>query len=78
MMGDADSRTMTGSLASARAWDLPHELLDTADLRRRFPAFAVEEGTVALQVLADLVTERATAHPIGLFDPARPTATVQG
>ena len=26
------------------------------------------------EVLADLVTERATAHPIGLFDPARLTA----
>ena len=48
MMGAEDSRTVTGSLASARAWDLPHELLDTADLRRRFPTFAVEPGTVAL------------------------------
>jgi sarcosine oxidase len=48
MMGAPDSATVAGSLASARAWDLPHELLDTAELRRRFPAFAVDDGTVAL------------------------------
>jgi sarcosine oxidase len=48
MMGAAGSRTVAGSLASARAWDLPHELLDTADLRRRFPTFAVADDTVAL------------------------------
>jgi sarcosine oxidase len=48
MMGSPDSRTVAGSLASARAWNLPHELLDTAELRRRFPAFAVDDGTVAL------------------------------
>src|SRR4051794_9176632 len=48
MMGAPDSATVAGSLASARAWDLPHELLDTADLRRRFPAFTVDNDTVAL------------------------------
>ena len=48
MMGAPDSATVAGSLASARAWDLPHELLDTADLRRRFPAFTVDDDTVAL------------------------------
>jgi sarcosine oxidase len=48
MMGAPDSATVAGSLASARAWDLPHELLDTTELRRRFPAFTVDEGTVAL------------------------------
>lgn len=48
MMGAPGSATVTGSLASARAWDLPHELLGTADLRRRFPTFAVPAGTVAL------------------------------
>src|SRR5215218_4175200 len=40
--------TLTGGLASARAWDLPHDLLDTAELRRRFPQFGVDDGTVAL------------------------------
>ena len=48
MLGAADSTTVAGSRASAEQWDLPHELLDTADLRRRFPAFAVEDGTVGL------------------------------
>jgi sarcosine oxidase len=48
MMGSPDSATVAGSLASARAWDLPHDLLDTAELRRRFPQFGVDDGTVAL------------------------------
>jgi sarcosine oxidase len=48
MLGSAGSRTVAGSRASAEQWGLPHELLDTADLRRRFPAFAVEADTVAL------------------------------
>jgi sarcosine oxidase len=39
---------VAGSLASARAWDLPHELLETAEVRRRFPAFRVDDDTVAL------------------------------
>src|SRR4051812_2364755 len=48
MMGAADSAVVAGSRASAEQWDLPHEVLATDDLRRRFPAFAVEEGTVGL------------------------------
>ena len=35
MVGRPDSRTVAGSLRSAREWDLPHELLDAADIRRR-------------------------------------------
>jgi sarcosine oxidase len=48
MIGSADSAVVAGSRASAERWDLPHELLGTEDLRRRFPAFAVDDGTVGL------------------------------
>jgi sarcosine oxidase len=37
MVGRPDSRTVAGSLRSAQEWDLPHELLDAAGIRRRFP-----------------------------------------
>ena len=37
MVGRADSRTVAGSLRSAQEWGLPHELLDAAEIRRRFP-----------------------------------------
>lgn len=48
MIGRGDSRTVAGSLASARAWDLPHEMLDAAAIRRRFPVFAPGPADVAL------------------------------
>ncbi|HEX3782824.1 MAG TPA: N-methyl-L-tryptophan oxidase [Pseudonocardiaceae bacterium] len=48
MVGKATSRTVAGSLASARQWGLDHELLDSAQLRRRFPTFAPEDDDVAL------------------------------
>src|SRR4051794_18490455 len=34
-LGRPDSVLVVGSLASARQWDLPHELLDAAEIRRR-------------------------------------------
>lgn len=39
MVGPEDGQMVAGSLASARQWDLEHELLDAAEIRRRFPAF---------------------------------------
>jgi sarcosine oxidase len=48
MMGQADTPVVSGSLRSAQEHGLPHELLDSADIRRRFPVFNVEPGTVAL------------------------------
>lgn len=47
-LGAHDSRVLGGSLATARQWDLPHELLDAAEVTRRFPAFTPPEGTIAL------------------------------
>ena len=48
MLGRPDSAAVAGSIASARRWDLPHELLDAEQVRRRFPALAPDEQTVAL------------------------------
>src|SRR5882724_11561440 len=72
MMGRPESSAVSGSVASARQWDLPYELLDAAQLRSRFPALAPDDDTVALYepragfvrpeqtVLAHL--DRAAAH----------------
>jgi sarcosine oxidase len=48
MIGAPDSEVVAGSLRSAREWNLDHDLLDAADLRRRFPVFAPTADTVAL------------------------------
>ncbi|MEU5974349.1 N-methyl-L-tryptophan oxidase [Streptomyces sp. NPDC047315] len=48
MIGSPDCRTVAGALRSARQWDLPHELLDAKELRRRFPVFTPAEHDVAL------------------------------
>jgi len=48
MIGRPDSAAVAGSVASARRWDLPHELLDAEQVRRRFPALAPDDETVAL------------------------------
>ncbi|GAA2815572.1 N-methyl-L-tryptophan oxidase [Streptomyces showdoensis] len=44
MVGPAESSLIAGPLASARAWELEYELLDTARLRARYPHFAAREG----------------------------------
>ncbi|MGH8495999.1 MAG: N-methyl-L-tryptophan oxidase [Gammaproteobacteria bacterium] len=48
MLGRSDSAVVAGSLRSARAHGLPHELLDAQQIRRYFPAFAPGEDIVAL------------------------------
>ncbi|MBB5852707.1 N-methyl-L-tryptophan oxidase [Amycolatopsis umgeniensis] len=48
MLGGPDSRTVSGSLASAREWDLPHEILDASEVRRRFPTMRPEDHEIAL------------------------------
>jgi len=48
MLGREDSDVVSGSRRSARAHGLPHELLDAPEIRRRFPPFHPEPGTVAL------------------------------
>nr|WP_203617954.1 N-methyl-L-tryptophan oxidase [Streptomyces bauhiniae] len=48
MVGRPDSRTVSGSLRSATQWDLPHELLNAKEIRRRFPTLAPADDEVAL------------------------------
>jgi sarcosine oxidase len=48
MVGRPESQTVAGSLASARQHGLPHEVLDAAEVRRRFPMFAPSDDLVAL------------------------------
>jgi sarcosine oxidase len=65
MIGPPDSETVRGSLRSAQEHDLPHELLNAAAIRQRFPPFAVDDNMVALYegISGVLVPENAvTAH----------------
>ncbi|MEV7286754.1 N-methyl-L-tryptophan oxidase [Streptomyces sp. NPDC093252] len=48
MIGRPESRTVAGSLRSAREWGLPHEMLDAKEIRRRFPTLTPADDEVAL------------------------------
>ena len=48
MIGLPGSEVVSGSLRSARQHNLPHELLDAGQIRRRFPQFTPSNETVAL------------------------------
>ena len=48
MIGTEDSQTFAGSLSSARTWNLPHEVLDARDIRRRFAPLQPADDLVAL------------------------------
>jgi sarcosine oxidase len=48
MIGAADSPVVTGTLASARRWDLPHEVLDRDAMLDRYPQFTLYEGDCAV------------------------------
>jgi sarcosine oxidase len=47
-IGQPESETVTGALASARAHDLVHELLTAAEVRARYPGLALPEDLVAV------------------------------
>ena len=47
-VGPEDGELVSGSVASADAHGLPYEVLDSSDLRRRFPVFEPDPETVAL------------------------------
>jgi sarcosine oxidase len=47
-LGGRDSRVLAGSLATAEEWNLPHELLEPAEVSRRFPAFRPPADVVGL------------------------------
>jgi sarcosine oxidase len=48
MIGRPDSRVVTGTLASAAHWDLAHEVLDAAAIRRRFPTLRPADDEVGV------------------------------
>ena len=48
MLGAPDSAVVSGTLASARRWGLPHEVLDSAGLRAKYPQFALPEDQLAV------------------------------
>ncbi len=62
-IGPPESGVVAGSLESARAHGLPHELLDSDETRRRYPALAPPDGHVALYEAAAgiLYPERCVA-----------------
>ncbi|GAA1292256.1 N-methyl-L-tryptophan oxidase [Pseudonocardia aurantiaca] len=47
-LGPPESTTFAGSLRAAQEWDLPHEVLDAAAVRARFPTFSPAEDEVAV------------------------------
>jgi sarcosine oxidase len=47
-LGPEQSTTFAGSLAAAREWDLPHEVLDGDAVRARFPTITPAPGEVAV------------------------------
>ncbi len=48
MIGRPDADVVAGTLASARSWDLPHEVLDQRAMAQRFPPFRLEPDEVAV------------------------------
>ena len=48
MLGSPNGGLIRGTLASVRMHTLPHELLEAAEVRRRFPAFHPDEGMVGV------------------------------
>jgi len=47
-MGRPDGELVTGSLASARTHGLEHQVLDNAELRRRFPVFNIDPDWIGV------------------------------
>lgn len=61
MVGRPETRTVSGSRASAEQWGLEHEMLDATELRRRFPTLAPQPDEVALyEAKAGFVRPEAT------------------
>jgi sarcosine oxidase len=48
MIGRADGDLVAGSAASAEEFDLQHEVLSAAQIRRLYPAFRIDDDWVAL------------------------------
>jgi len=62
-LGQEDSRVLGGSLATARQWGLPHELLDPSEVTARFPDMTPPAGTAALyEADSGFVSPEAAVH----------------
>src|SRR5262245_7894052 len=48
MLGLPDGGVVKGTLASVRTHGLPHELLEAPEIRRRFPAFSIEDRMIGV------------------------------
>jgi sarcosine oxidase len=60
-LGTPDGETVAGSLRAAKEWDLPHEVLDADEIRRRFPTFDPADDEVGLyEAIAGFVRPEAT------------------
>jgi len=63
MIGTPESDVVRGSLRSAQAHGLAHEMLDAAEIRRRFPPFTPQPGDVALyEERAGVVRPESAIH----------------
>lgn len=61
--GREDSLTFAGSLRAAREWGLPHDVLDAAEIRKRFPTLTPADDEVALyEAKAGFVRPEATVR----------------
>jgi sarcosine oxidase len=47
-LGAPGTRVLAGSVATAEEWGLDHEVLDAAEVARRFPAMSPPDGTLGL------------------------------
>jgi sarcosine oxidase len=47
-IGPPDCLTVAGSLRASQEWDLPHQVLDSAEIQSRFPNFTPQPTDVAL------------------------------
>ena len=47
-IGRPDSRLVTGSLASCREYNLPHDVLESREVHRRYPGYGVIDGHIAV------------------------------
>jgi sarcosine oxidase len=47
-VGPPDCLTVSGSLRASRQWDLPHEVLDAAEITARFPNFTPHSEDIAV------------------------------
>jgi sarcosine oxidase len=48
MIGPPDGMVVSGTLRSAREYDLPHEVLSPAEVHRRFPAFELADDLITV------------------------------